>query len=171
MNREIKNILYKSLYALSLCMKGGKPIGTISEHADGTKWKKVKEGEWQQITEEGSQEQETGELDLSGYWNGKIYGLGGKTPYSIYIDQKKINLTSKQKEWIEKNPQEFKKKLAQNKKDEIKNVEPEEYQIKGEYWNGKIYGDEKYGYKIMLITMKLKYLQDKQNISILIQKK
>ena len=46
-------------------IKAGKPIGTISTHHDGTKWKKVSEGEWRQISEGGEETGQTSYYDES----------------------------------------------------------------------------------------------------------
>lgn len=75
-------------------------IGTIHQHKDGHKYKKISEGKWEKITDEPSSEKPP--INIKEYgnsWNGKIYGKPNS--YNIYVDNKKIDITDEQKKHLE----------------------------------------------------------------------
>lgn len=63
--------LFKSLSGRGI-FKAGKPIGTVSTHHDGTKWKKVNEGDWRQMTEEGKETGKTSKIDPEEHFLNKV---------------------------------------------------------------------------------------------------
>lgn len=89
------------------------PVGTVHSHSDGYKYQKQNDGSWTKLEEKHTDKPPIDIKQHGSYWNGKIYG-NEKYGHTLYVDNKKIDITPEQKKHLD-NEQDI-----NNKKNSLK---------------------------------------------------
>lgn len=100
------------------------PVGAKHNYTDGYVYEKQPNGLWEKTD---VQHNEKPPIVISGFWNGKIYGVPEKHIYEIYIDNEKIKLSKEAKNYL-KGVLEIR-----NQEKEIKTKEKDVYSKKNEF--------------------------------------